>query len=339
MDTEFTSVNIVRCELNQQLREATGCSRGTQQAAAAKQTQHQQPAPAPTRCSSGCQRTSHWNSCDAAAAKPAAATRTHATQQHRTQLSHLNPLTQTSSKPSPTPPQGPKCYYHINLNMITSITSSQQLLSTESFSFLPLSILLNKWRIEGVDVDEVAMEAAVALASPNKNLLNFSLCGSFGFFMNLVSDSQSVDIERYSDWNKPKVSSNRGSINQFLQLHSSNFPAELVKDSREQRNPKRVRWNADAGMRKLDLFEKLEQKFQGQEDKDEKEKKEGEDEDEDDGEAAGEAEEEFSDDGDYNQNIDFDDDEDDFNMDDGNDGMHFLCNGILMLHSSTFLHP
>ncbi|KAH9714044.1 DNA-directed RNA polymerase III subunit [Citrus sinensis] len=276
MDTEFTSVNIVRCELNQQLREATGCSRGTQQAAAAKQTQHQQPAPAPTRCSSGCQRTSHWNSCDAAAAKPAAATRTHATQQHRTQLSHLNPLTQTSSKPSPTPPQG-------------------------------------------VDVDEVAMEAAVALASPNKNLLNFSLCGSFGFFMNLVSDSQSVDIERYSDWNKPKVSSNRGSINQFLQLHSSNFPAELVKDSREQRNPKRVRWNADAGMRKLDLFEKLEQKFQGQEDKDEKEKKEGEDEDEDDGEAAGEAEEEFSDDGDYNQNIDFDDDEDDFNMDDGND--------------------
>ena len=92
-------------ELNQQLREATGCSRGTQQAAASKQTQHQQPAPAPTRCSSGCQRTSHWNSCDAAAAKPAAATRTHATQQHRTQLSHLNPLTQTSSKPSPTPPQ------------------------------------------------------------------------------------------------------------------------------------------------------------------------------------------------------------------------------------------
>ena len=39
------------------------------------------------------------------------------------------------------------------------------------------------------------------------------------------------------------------------------------------------------------------------------------------------------------QNIDFDDDEDDFNVDDGNDGMHFLCNGILMLHSSTFLHP
>ncbi|KAH9722418.1 DNA-directed RNA polymerase III subunit [Citrus sinensis] len=131
--------------------------------------------------------------------------------------------------------------------------------------------------------------------------------GGFGFakqepFKLFPVNSQSVDIERYSDWNKPKVSSNRGSINQFLQLHSNNFPAELVK-----------------GLRKLDLFEKLEQKFEGQEDKDEKEKKEGEDEDEDGDEAAGEAEEEFSDDGDYNQNIDFDDDEDDFNMDDGND--------------------
>ncbi|KDO51837.1 hypothetical protein CISIN_1g028499mg [Citrus sinensis] len=135
----------------------------------------------------------------------------------------------------------------------------------------------------------------------NSRLLNYWKSSPYFLEENVEKNSQSVDIERYSDWNKPKVSSNRGSINQFLQLHSSNFPAELVKDSREQRNPKRVRWNADAGMRKLDLFEKLEQKFQGQEDKDEKEKKEGEDEDEDDGEAAGEAEEEFSDDGDYNQ--------------------------------------
>ncbi|KAL9463540.1 hypothetical protein AB3S75_001365 [Citrus x aurantiifolia] len=153
----------------------------------------------------------------------------------------------------------------------------------------------------------------------NSRSLNYWKSSPYFLEENVEKNSQSVDIERYSDWNKPKVSSNRGSINQFLQLHSSNFPAEMVKDSREQRNPKRVRWNADAGMRKLDLFEKLEQKFQGQEDKDEKEKKEGEDEDEDDGEATGEAEEEFSDDGDYNQNIDFDDDEDDFNMDDGND--------------------
>lgn len=153
----------------------------------------------------------------------------------------------------------------------------------------------------------------------NSRLLNYWKSSPYFLKENVEKNSQSADIERYSDWNKPKVSSNRGSINQFLQLYSSNFPAELVKDSREQRNPKRVRWNADAGMRKLDLFEKLEQKFQGQEDKDEKEKKEGEDEDEDDGEAAGEAEEEFSDDGDYNQNIDFDDDEDDFNVDDGND--------------------
>ncbi|KAJ0075101.1 hypothetical protein Patl1_33954 [Pistacia atlantica] len=133
--------------------------------------------------------------------------------------------------------------------------------------------------------------------------------------------SQSMDIERFSDLNKPRTSTGRDSIDQILQLTANNFPQELIKGSRGQRSSKRVRWKTDAGLQRLDLFEKLEQKNKGEEEKDEKEKKEGEDkdEDEDDEEAAGEADEEFSDDGDYNQNVDFDDDEDDFNMDDGND--------------------
>ncbi|KDO59149.1 hypothetical protein CISIN_1g033250mg [Citrus sinensis] len=92
----------------------------------------------------------------------------------------------------------------------------------------------------------------------------------------------------------------------------------VEKSSREVRNPKIVRLNADAGLRKLDLYEKLKQK-QGQEEKVEKEKKQGEDEDGDSDEAAGEVEEEFSDDGDFIQNSDFDDDGDDFNMADAND--------------------
>lgn len=54
--------------------------------------------------------------------------------------------------------------------------------------------------------------------------------------MRLVSESQSVDIERYYEWNKSKVLSNRGSINQFLRLRYSNFPAELVK-GRQLKNP------------------------------------------------------------------------------------------------------
>ncbi|KAI4311216.1 hypothetical protein MLD38_036126 [Melastoma candidum] len=130
--------------------------------------------------------------------------------------------------------------------------------------------------------------------------------------------SQSIDIERYSDRQKPKANHARDSFLQYLELNPSNFPRELLPDSRIDRSKRRrtVQWNPDSNLAKLDLFEKLEQKLQGQEEKDE-EKKEGEDEeqdlevDEDDGE--------YSDDADYNQNIDFDDDEDDFNMPDDND--------------------
>ncbi|KAK9281892.1 hypothetical protein L1049_004799 [Liquidambar formosana] len=82
---------------------------------------------------------------------------------------------------------------------------------------------------------------------------------------------------------------------------------------------KEVQWNSESDMQKLDFFEKLEQKDQGQDENRGKEKKEGENEEEDDAEVMEEEDEEFSDDGDYNQNIDFDDDEDDFNMEDDND--------------------
>ncbi|XP_043811958.1 pheromone-processing carboxypeptidase KEX1 isoform X2 [Manihot esculenta] len=135
----------------------------------------------------------------------------------------------------------------------------------------------------------------------------------------LMFYSQSVDIERFSDWGKSKSTSKRDKLNNFLQLTSVHFPAELVQGVKtEQRNPKKVRWNPDSDLKKFDLFEKLEQKYQGREEKDEKEKKEGEDEEEDEDEEVDEAEEEFSDD-DYLQNVDFDDDEDDYNNDDGND--------------------
>ncbi|KAH7565334.1 hypothetical protein JRO89_XS09G0189800 [Xanthoceras sorbifolium] len=63
-------------------------------------------------------------------------------------------------------------------------------------------------------------------------------------FMNLMSESQNADIERYSDLIKPKTSSSRDSIYQILQINSSNFPEELVKDSRPRQKRKRVKWNA-----------------------------------------------------------------------------------------------
>ncbi|KAJ4718016.1 DNA-directed RNA polymerase III subunit [Melia azedarach] len=156
----------------------------------------------------------------------------------------------------------------------------------EPFELFPFSIVQMQ-DIELPDHRNVPVEKNLILW--NSRLLNYWKSSPY-FLEESVEKSerwsQNTDIERYSDWSKPKITSNRGSINQFMRLRSSNFPAELVKDSKEVRNPKRVRWNADAGLRKLDLFEKLEQKFQGQEEKDDKEKKEGEDEDEDDDEAA-----------------------------------------------------
>ena len=44
-------------------------------------------------------------------------------------------------------------------------------------------------------------------------------------------ESQSMDIERFSDWGKPKNSSKRDSLNQILQLQSHNFPKELIGGS------------------------------------------------------------------------------------------------------------
>ncbi|OMO91235.1 hypothetical protein COLO4_18518 [Corchorus olitorius] len=60
--------------------------------------------------------------------------------------------------------------------------------------------------------------------------------------------SKSMDIERYSDWGNHKSSSKRDSLDQILQLHSNNFPKELIGDPRKvQRRAKKMRWNLDSG--------------------------------------------------------------------------------------------
>ncbi|XP_048130009.1 DNA-directed RNA polymerase III subunit RPC7-like isoform X2 [Rhodamnia argentea] len=158
-----------------------------------------------------------------------------------------------------------------------------------------------------------------ALVVWSSRLQNFWKSSPYYLEETISSASQSTDIERFSDREKIKAKPTRDSFMQFLDANASNFPRELVADTREEQRRKRrkVQWNPESGLQKLDLFEKLEQKYQGQEEKGEKEKKEGEEEEQDD--EVEEADEEFSDDGDYNQNVDFDDDEDDFNMADDND--------------------
>ncbi|PON87446.1 DNA-directed RNA polymerase III, subunit Rpc [Trema orientale] len=129
---------------------------------------------------------------------------------------------------------------------------------------------------------------------------------------------QSTEIERFSDRKKVNNTIMRDSLSQILD--HKKFPLELTEGSKAWRQPsrKRVRWNPDSELQKLEIFEKLEQR-QALNDKGEKENKEGENEDEDEDQEDRDSEEEPSDD-DYIQNKDFDDDDDDFNMiDDGED--------------------
>ncbi|KAD0176514.1 hypothetical protein E3N88_44680 [Mikania micrantha] len=100
-------------------------------------------------------------------------------------------------------------------------------------------------------------------------------------------------------------------LSDYMKMTDDYVPAELVAKNVRHSN-KKVRWDPQsADLQRLDLFEKLDQGPQGQDD-DEKEKKEDEDDDED-NENIEEEEEDSGDD--YDQGPDFDDDEDDFNMD------------------------
>ncbi|CAL1409128.1 unnamed protein product [Linum trigynum] len=123
--------------------------------------------------------------------------------------------------------------------------------------------------------------------------------------------SWSMEVERFADRGKPKVTSKRSSLDEFLQFGSYYFPKELVGGKKVVRRSKKARW--DQAMDALETLEDKEAKKKavgGQE-------KEGEEEEEEE-EVETFEEEDFSDD-DYNQNEYFDDDEDDFNVDAGDD--------------------
>ncbi|KAK3002876.1 hypothetical protein RJ639_020133 [Escallonia herrerae] len=144
----------------------------------------------------------------------------------------------------------------------------------------------------------------------------------------------STEIKRYSDNDLGRTRA-KPPLSHFIRVTDEYVPAELC-GKKERHAQKRVRWNPESDLQKFDLFEKLEQKFQGQEEKGENEDKEGEEEEKEDDLSGGE--DEFSDDNDYNQNRDFDDDEDDFNMGDDNDGTRGISYTFLStLHMREFL--
>ncbi|TXG69544.1 hypothetical protein EZV62_004479 [Acer yangbiense] len=163
----------------------------------------------------------------------------------------------------------------------------------------------------------------------NTRLLNYWKTSPYYLVENVEKKNRSADIERYCDLNKPKTTSTRDSIYQFLQINASNFPQELVKgflasdtndlsdgamkiqiqgSSKSEKEFDGIQHfragfqKIPTGMKKIDdYFDEIEQKYQDQGEKDDTEKKEEEDEEDNDEEAVEEDDEEFSDDGDYNK--------------------------------------
>ncbi|GMY32632.1 DNA-directed RNA polymerase III subunit RPC7-like isoform X1, partial [Fagus crenata] len=167
--------------------------------------------------------------------------------------------------------------------------------------------------IELPNIKSVTIEKSLVLA--DNKLQNFWKDSAYYLEETVPKKSQSTDIERYSARKKSKTPVTRDSLSQILEV--KRFPRELIGGWKgQQPSRKKVRWNPESGLEKLDYLEKLEERIQGQEDKGEKEKKEGENEDED--EEEGEDVEGESSEDDYYKNVDFDDDDDDFNeVDDG----------------------
>ncbi|MBA0651016.1 hypothetical protein Goklo_018388, partial [Gossypium klotzschianum] len=125
--------------------------------------------------------------------------------------------------------------------------------------------------IELPDVKAVPEEKILVVW--NSRLLNYWKASPYYLEEHVSKKSQSMDIERFSDWGKPKNTSKRDSLNQVLQLQSHNFPKELIGElssfpllvrlqsnigisdsKRAQRSAKRMRWNLDSGLKRKHVF-------------------------------------------------------------------------------------
>ncbi|PIA63458.1 hypothetical protein AQUCO_00201063v1 [Aquilegia coerulea] len=132
----------------------------------------------------------------------------------------------------------------------------------------------------------------------NMRLQNFWKSSPYYLEETNTTKSKDTDIERYSDRGKPSQAK-RDPLSYHLKLTVPNFPQELIHGSkRVQHDQRKVRWDPESGLERLDKLERLEEKH-GDKAEGGKEKKEGDDEDDGEEEDVEEEEDEMSDD--YNQ--------------------------------------
>ncbi|RVX17246.1 hypothetical protein CK203_003003 [Vitis vinifera] len=188
--------------------------------------------------------------------------------------------------------------------------------------------------IELPDVSSVPEEKNLVIR--NARLQNYWKSSPYYLEDIVPRKSQSTDIERFSDRVKLRTTLKRDPLEQILRLTSDNFPLELLQGMKgATHNKRKVRWNPESGlmrieyldfnffayfcildMQKLELFEKLEKKLEGQDEKGGKERKKVKMR-----MKMTKEEKKLQKRNSVMMNIDFDDDEDDFNMEDDNDGI------------------
>ncbi|TYK03851.1 DNA-directed RNA polymerase III subunit RPC7-like isoform X1 [Cucumis melo var. makuwa] len=173
---------------------------------------------------------------------------------------------------------------------------------------------------ENVTLPSVSeMPEELALAMGQINFLKYWKASPFYLEENVMKKMQRTEIEKFSDRLKMNSTLKRDSLAQIIQLTSRNFPEELVEGFKGKlRTKRKVQWNPESGLKKMDFLEKREESLKGQ-DKEDKEKKEGEEGEDEDEEEEDAQSEELTDD-DYYQNEYFDDDEDDYNMEEEGGG-------------------
>ncbi|XP_047324351.1 DNA-directed RNA polymerase III subunit RPC7-like [Impatiens glandulifera] len=163
--------------------------------------------------------------------------------------------------------------------------------------------------IELPEIKTVAKEE-IDLIAFGSRLQNFWASSPYNLSEEGPRKEENVNEEMFSD-KKKQMNVHKRKLLDYIMCGIENVPAELAEGTSKSGSRKKVQWSQGSEWKKLDMFEKLEQKRQAGG---------GDGEEEEEEEEVAEEDEEFSDDGDYNQNIDFDDDEDDLNMeDDGND--------------------
>ncbi|XP_057977447.1 uncharacterized protein LOC131164345 isoform X2 [Malania oleifera] len=114
--------------------------------------------------------------------------------------------------------------------------------------------------VELPDINSVVKDRA--LVAWNCRLESFWQSSPYHLKVTVSKEIQETDIERFSDRGKQKSTKNSGSIAEYMKFNKNNFPLELFYGRSQLKKPKKVRWNPDSDLQKLDFLENLEQKHQ-----------------------------------------------------------------------------